>query len=96
MRLPNTTNISFEFVEGESILLMLDEKGIAASSGSACTSGSLTPSHVLRAMGVPFTYLQGSVRFSFSRYNDEKDITHIIEHLPDVIKRLRQISPYGK
>jgi cysteine desulfurase len=96
MRLPNTTNISFEFVEGESILLMLDEKGIAASSGSACTSGSLTPSHVLRAMGVPFTYLQGSVRFSLSRYNNDNDIAHIIEHLPDIIRRLRQISPYGK
>lgn len=96
MRLPNTANISFEFVEGESILLMLDEKGIAASSGSACTSGSLTPSHVLRAMGVPFTYLQGSIRFSLSRYNSDKDIDHIIEHLPPVIKRLREISPYGR
>lgn len=95
-RLPNTSNISFEFVEGEAILLMLDEKGIAASSGSACTSGSLTPSHVLRAMGIPFTYLQGSIRFSLSRYNDEKDIDLIIEHLPPIIKRLREISPYGK
>jgi cysteine desulfurase len=96
MRLPNTANISFEFVEGESILLMLDEKGIAASSGSACTSGSLTPSHVLRAMGIPFTYLQGSIRFSLSRYNDEEDIDYIIECLPPIIKRLREISPYGK
>ncbi|MDD5583490.1 MAG: cysteine desulfurase NifS [Candidatus Omnitrophica bacterium] len=95
-RLPNTSNISFEFIEGEAILLMLDEKGIAASSGSACTSGSLTPSHVLRAMGVPFTYLQGSIRFSLSRYNDEGDIEHIVEHLPAVVKRLREISPYGR
>ncbi|MDD5195596.1 MAG: cysteine desulfurase NifS [Candidatus Omnitrophica bacterium] len=95
-RLPNTTNISFEFIEGEAILLLLDEKGIAASSGSACTSGSLTPSHVLRAMGVLFTYLQGSVRFSLSRYNDESDISQIIEHLPVIVKRLREISPYGK
>ncbi|MFH1875964.1 MAG: cysteine desulfurase NifS [Candidatus Omnitrophota bacterium] len=95
-RLPNTTNISFEFIEGEAILLMLDEKGIAASSGSACTSGSLTPSHVLRAMGTPFTYLQGSIRFSLSRYNTEEDINYIIEHLPAIIVRLREISPYGK
>ncbi|MFH1552508.1 MAG: cysteine desulfurase NifS [Candidatus Omnitrophota bacterium] len=95
-RLPNTTNIGFEFVEGESILLMLDEKGIAASSGSACTSGSLAPSHVLRAMGVPFTFVQGSVRFSLSRYNDDSDIDYIVKHLPPIIKRLREISPYGK
>lgn len=95
-RLPNTTNIGFEFVEGEAILLMLDEKGIAASSGSACTSGSLTPSHVLRAMGVPFTFVQGSIRFSLSRYNNENDIDYIIEQLPPIIGRLREISPYGK
>lgn len=95
-RLPNTTNIGFEFVEGEAILLMLDEKGIAASSGSACTSGSLTPSHVLRAMGVPLTFVQGSIRFSLSRYNTEEDIAYIIEHLPPIISRLREISPYGK
>jgi cysteine desulfurase len=95
-RLPNTTNLSFEFVEGEAILLMLDEKGIAASSGSACTSGSLTPSHVLRAMGVPFSYLQGSIRFSLSRYNDDGDIDAIIAHLPYIIQRLREISPYAK
>lgn len=94
-RLPNTTNIGFEFVEGEAILLMLDEKGIAASSGSACTSGSLTPSHVLRAMGIPFTFIQGSIRFSLSRYNTDKDIDHIIEHLPRIIERLRGISVYG-
>jgi len=95
-RLPNTTNISFEFVEGEAILLMLSEKGIAASSGSACTSGSLEPSHVLRAMGVPFTHVHGSVRFSLCRYNTDEDIDYIIEHLPPIIKRLREISPFGK
>jgi len=95
-RLPNTTNIGFEFVEGEAILLMLDEFGIAASSGSACTSGSLTPSHVLRAMGVPFTFVQGSIRFSLSRYNTEEDIDYIIDKLPTIINRLREISPYGK
>lgn len=95
-RLPNTTNISFEFIEGEAILLMIDEKGIAASSGSACTSGSLTPSHVLRAMGVPFTYLQGSIRFSLSLYNTDEEIDHVLRELPPIIKRLREISPYGK
>ena len=93
-RLPNTSNIGFEFVEGEAILLMLDEKGIAASSGSACTSDSLAPSHVLKAMGVPLTFIQGSIRFSLSRYNDENDIDYIIEHLPPIIRRLREISPY--
>ena len=93
-RIPNTSNIGFEFIEGEAILLMLDEKGIAASSGSACTSGSLSPSHVLRAMGIPFTFIQGSVRFSLSRYNDDNDIDHIIKHLPPIIERLRGISPY--
>ena len=95
-RLPNTTNIGFEFVEGEAILLMLDAHGIAASSGSACTSGSLSPSHVLRSMGIPFTFIQGSVRFSLSRYNNEKDIDFIIKTLPPIIEKLREISPYGK
>ncbi len=95
-RLPNTTNIGFEFIEGEAILLMLDEEGVTASSGSACTSGSLTPSHVLRAMGIPFTFIQGSIRFSLSRYNTEEDIDYIIETLPPIISRLREISPYGK
>ncbi len=93
-RLPNTSNIGFEFVEGEAILLMLDEKGIAASSGSACTSDSLAPSHVLKAMGVPLTFIQGSIRFSLSRYNNDSDINYIIEHLPPIIRRLREISPY--
>lgn len=94
-RLPNTTNIGFEFIEGEAILLMLDSKGIAASSGSACTSGSLAPSHVLRAMGVPFTFIQGSIRFSLSRYNTEEDIDYIIRHMPPIIEKLRKISPYS-
>jgi cysteine desulfurase len=93
-RLPNTSNVGFEFIEGESILLMLDAKGIAASSGSACTSGSLLPSHVLRTMGVPFTFIQGSIRISLSRYNTQQDIDYIIEQLPPIIKRLREISPY--
>lgn len=95
-RLPNTTNLSFEFVEGEAILLLLNEKGICASSGSACTSGSLEPSHVLRAMGVPFTAVHGSVRLSLSRYSTMEDVDFIIEHLPPIIRRLREISPYSK
>ncbi len=95
-RLPNTTNISFEFVEGEGILLLLNDLGIAASSGSACTSGSLEPSHVLRAMGVPFTAAHGSIRFSLSRYNIMEEIDYVIENLPPVIENLRTISPYWK
>jgi len=95
-RLPNTTNISFEYVEGEAILLMLDQHGICASSGSACTSGSLEPSHVLRAMGVPFTAAHGSVRFSLSRYNTEQDIETVIRVIPGLIERLRSISPFWK
>ena len=75
---------------------MLNEKNIAASSGSACTSGSLSPSHVLRAMGVPFTYIQSSTRFSLSRYNSDEDIDYVIENLPPIIKRLREISPFGR
>ena len=93
-RLPNTANLSFESVEGESILLLLDQAGICASSGSACTSGSLEPSHVLRAMGVPFTYAHGSVRFSLSRYNTDADIAHVLATMPRVIERLRVISPF--
>jgi len=95
-RLPNTTNISFEFVEGEAILLMLDQHGICASSGSACTTGSLEPSHVLRAMGVPFTAAHGSVRFSLSVYNTEQEMDRVIEVLPPIIRRLREISPFGR
>jgi cysteine desulfurase len=95
-RLPNTSSVSFEFVEGEGILLLLNEFGICASSGSACTSGSLEPSHVLRAMGVPFTFAHGSVRFSLSRYNEPEEVDIIVEKLPDVITRLRSMSPYWK
>jgi len=93
-RLPNTLNISFEFVEGEGILLLMDEFGICASSGSACTSGSLQPSHVLRAMGVPFTMAHGSIRFSLSIYNTEEEIDFVIEKMPSIIDRLRSMSPY--
>jgi cysteine desulfurase len=93
-RLPNTSNISFEYIEGEAILLMLDRYGICASSGSACTSGSLEPSHVLRAMGVPFTAAHGSVRFSLSRYNTEEEINFVIEKMPQIVNRLRELSPF--
>ena len=93
-RLPNTSNISFEYVEGEAILLMLDKFGICASSGSACTSGSLEPSHVLRAMGVPFTSAHGSIRFSLSRYNTEAEVDYIIEKMPPIIDKLRELSPF--
>jgi cysteine desulfurase len=95
-RIPNTSNISFEFVEGEAILLLMDEWGIAASSGSACTSGSLQPSHVLRAMGVPFTMAHGSIRFSLSIYNTEEEIDFVTEKVPEIIARLRDLSPYWK
>ncbi|MEE8431604.1 MAG: cysteine desulfurase NifS [Candidatus Desulfatibia sp.] len=95
-RLPNTSSIAFEYVEGESILLMMDEFGICASSGSACTSGSLEPSHVLRAMGVPFTAAHGSIRFSLSIYNTTEEIDFIIEKLPPIIERLREMSPFWK
>ncbi|UCG11028.1 MAG: cysteine desulfurase NifS [Deltaproteobacteria bacterium] len=93
-RLPNTLNISFEYVEGESILLKLGDKGICASSGSACTSGSLEPSHVLRAMGVPFTAAHGSIRFSLSVYNTQEEIDYILEVTPPIIEGLREISPF--
>ncbi len=95
-RLPNTTSIAFEFVEGEAILLLLSEFGICASSGSACTSGSLEPSHVLRAMGVPFTCAHGSIRFSLSRYTTDVEIDTVIRELPPIIARLRQMSPFGR
>ncbi len=93
-RLPNTSSIAFEFIEGESILLMMNEFGICASSGSACTSGSLEPSHVLRAMGVPFTAAHGTIRFSLSIYNTQEEIDFIIEKMPPIIHRLRQMSPF--
>ena len=93
-RLPNTTNISFEYIEGEAILLMLDKYGICASSGSACTSGSLEPSHVLRAMGVPFTAAHGSIRFSLSRYNTEHEIDFTVEKMPQIVNHLRELSPF--
>jgi cysteine desulfurase len=93
-RLPNTSNISFEYIEGEAILLLLNEYGICASSGSACTSGSLQPSHVLHAMGVPFTMAHGSIRFSLSIYNTREEIDFVIRTLPPIIERLRAMSPF--
>ena len=93
-RLPNTTSIAFEFVEGEAILLLMDQYGICASSGSACTSGSLEPSHVLRAMGVPFTAAHGSIRYSLSIYNTEEEIDFVIDKMPPIIERLRQTSSF--
>lgn len=93
-RLPNTTNISFKYIEGESILLLMNQYGICASSGSACTSGSLEPSHVLRAMGVPFTYAHGSIRFSLSRFTTQEEVDFVVATLPPIIERLREISPY--
>ncbi len=95
-RLPNTTSIAFEFVEGEAILMLLSELGICASSGSACTSGSLEPSHVLRAMGVPFTCAHGSIRFSLSRFTTDTEIDTVIREMPPIIARLRQMSPFGR
>ena len=95
-RVPNTTNIGFLYIEGELILLHLNDAGICASSGSACTSGSLEPSHVLRAMGVPFTSLHGSIRFSLSRYTTEEDINYVVQELPHIIDKLAKISPFQK
>lgn len=93
-RVPNTTNIGFEYIEGELILLHLSDLGICASSGSACTSGSLEPSHVLRAMNVPFTAIHGSIRFSLSKYTTEQEIDYVNSVLPDIIEKIRNISPY--
>ncbi len=92
-RLPNTTNIGFEAVEGEAILLLMNEYGICASSGSACTSGSLDPSHVMIAMGIPFTRAHGSIRFSLSRYSTDEEIDFVLKVLPGIIQRLRELSP---
>lgn len=93
-RTPNTLNVAFKFVEGEAILLMLNEYGIAASSGSACSSESLEPSHVMQAMEIPFSAAHGTIRFSLSRYTTEAEIDKTLEVLPGIIERLRQLSPY--
>lgn len=94
-RLSNTLNVSFEYIEGEAVAYSLSDLGICISTGSACASGSLDPSHVIRAMGVPFTAVHGSVRFSLSRYNTESDIDYVLEKLPPVIRHLRDLSPFG-
>ena len=93
-RLPNTLNIAFEYIEGEAILLLLNKQGIAASSGSACTSGSLEPSHVMKAMGIPYTAAHGTVRFSLSRYTTAEEIERVIEAVPPIVAQLRKLSPY--
>ncbi|MDR1242258.1 MAG: cysteine desulfurase NifS [Deltaproteobacteria bacterium] len=93
-RLPGTTNVAFKYIEGEAILLMLNQYNICASSGSACTSGNLEPSHVLRAMGVPFTFAHGSIRLSLGRYNTEEEVDYAVEKLVNIVRRLREISPY--
>ncbi|GAB6966714.1 cysteine desulfurase NifS [Komagataeibacter kakiaceti JCM 25156] len=93
-RLPNTANVAFEYIEGEAILLLMNKAGIAASSGSACTSGSLEPSHVLRAMKVPYTAAHGAIRFSFSRENTDEDVDHVLDVMPGIIARLREMSPF--
>ena len=94
-RLPNTLNVSFEYIEGEAIAYRLSDLGICISTGSACASGSLDPSHVIRAMGVPFIAVHGSVRFSLSRYNTMDEVDYVLEKLPPVIKNLRELSPFG-
>lgn len=93
-RVPNTTNIAVEYVEGEALLLLLNQAGIAASSGSACTSGSLEPSHVMKAMKIPFTAAHGTLRFSLSRFTTDEDIDHVLKTLPEIVSRLRKLSPY--
>ena len=95
-RLPNTTNLSFEYIEGEAILYHMSDAGICASTGSACAAGSLEPSHVIRAMGVPFTAVHGSVRFSLSRYNTEAEVDYALEHVPQIVRKLRDLSPFGR
>ncbi len=96
MRLSGTLNICIKYIEGESMLLQLDHEGIAASSGSACTSASLEPSHVLTAMGISPVVAHGSLRFSLGRSNTKEDIDRVIEVLPPIVKRLREMSPFGK
>lgn len=93
-RLPNTTDIAFEYIEGEAILMLLNKAGIAASSGSACTSGSLEPSHVMRAMNIPYTAAHGTIRFSFSRYNTMHEVDEVLKVMPDIVANLRRLSPY--
>ena len=95
-RVPNTLNISFEYIEGESVLYHLSDRGICASSGSACAAGSLEPSHVIRAMGVPFTAVHGSIRFSLSRYTTEEEIDLTLHHVPEVVAEMRALSPFVK
>jgi len=95
-RLPNTLNVSFEFLEGEAILVLLDEYGICASTGSACTAGSVEPSHVLRAMEVPPSWIQGAVRFSLGRYNTEKEVDFVSDKMPGILRRLQGLSAMGK
>jgi cysteine desulfurase len=92
-RLPGNANISFEFIEGESMLLLLDSKGICASSGSACTSGSLDPSHVLLAIGLPHEKAHGSLRISLGHFNTEEEVDYLLEVLPPIVERLRAMSP---
>jgi cysteine desulfurase len=92
-RLPGNANFSFEFIEGESLLLSLNMLGIAASSGSACTSGSLEPSHVLMAIGLPYEIAHGSLRVTLGRENTEGDVDYFMEHMPKIVERLRQMSP---
>ncbi|MEO1521442.1 MAG: cysteine desulfurase NifS [Cyanobacteria bacterium J06633_2] len=94
-RLPNTTNIGFKYIEGEAILFLLNKYGVCASSGSACTSGSLEPSHVLRAMGLPYTILHGSIRFSLSRYTTEEEVNTVLDVMPEIVERLRAMSPFN-
>jgi len=94
-RLPNTTNIGFKYIEGEAILFMLNKHGICASSGSACTSGSLDPSHVLTAMGLPYTILHGSIRFSLSRFTTEAEIQQVLAVMPTIVEKLRALSPFN-
>ncbi len=93
-RVPNTSNMSFSLIEGEAILYHLSDLGVCASSGSACSSGSLEPSHVIRAMGIPFTAAHGSIRFSLSRYTTEREIDYVLEHMPKIVAKLRAMSPF--